>query len=219
MYVARELTYQLNDSGANTVITMTRFYNLIKEIQPQTKLKNIVVTNIKDYFPGMLRFLYTIAREKKEGDRIKIAAEDYSFLDLMKANKGKKPRPVKVLPEDRAVFMYTGGSTGVSKGAVLQHRNVLANALQVKSWCTDLKEGEEIVLSVLPFFHSYGMTTALNLPLFSGCKAVLLPQFVLDDVLKTIDKEKPTLFPGVPTMYVAINNACLLYTSFLIFNQ
>ena len=125
----------------------------------------------------------------------------------MKANKGKKPRPVKVLPEDRAVFMYTGGSTGVSKGAVLQHRNVLANALQVKSWCTDLKEGEEIVLSVLPFFHSYGMTTALNLPLFSGCKAVLLPQFVLDDVLKTIDKEKPTLFPGVPTMYVAINNA------------
>ena len=207
MYVARELTYQLNDSGANTVITMTRFYNLIKEIQPQTKLKNIVVTNIKDYFPGMLRFLYTIAKEKKEGDRIKIAAEDYSFLDLMKANKGKKPRPVKVLPEDRAVFMYTGGSTGVSKGAVLQHRNVLANALQVKSWCTDLKEGEEIVLSVLPFFHSYGMTTALNLPLFSGCKAVLLPQFVLDDVLKTIDKEKPTLFPGVPTMYVAINNA------------
>lgn len=207
MYVARELVYQLNDSGAETIITLTRFYNLIKEIQPQTALKNIVVTNIKDYFPGMLRFLYTVAKEKKEGDRVKLAAEDHSFLDLINAKAGQKPQPVEVLPEDRAVYMYTGGSTGVSKGAVLQHRNVLANALQVKSWCTDLQEGKEIVLAVLPFFHSYGMTTVLNMPLFTGCKAVVLPQFVLADVLKTIDKEKPTLFPGVPTMYVAINNA------------
>jgi len=207
MYVARELSYQLNDSGAETIVTMTRFYNTIKEIQPQTGLKNIIVTNIKDFFPGMLRFLYTVAKEKKEGDRVKLAPEDHSFLDLLKARKGESPKPVEVLPEDRALFMYTGGSTGVSKGAVLQHRNLLANAMQVRYWCSDLQEGKEIVLAVLPFFHSYGMTTALNMPLFFGCKAVLLPRFVLEDVLKTIDKEKPTLFPGVPTMYVAINNA------------
>ncbi len=207
MYVARELAYQLKDSGAETIVTMTRFYDLVKEIQPQTELKNIIVTNIKDYFPGMLRFLYTVAKEKKEGDRVTLAAEDYSFSNLMKAHAGKKPRPVKVDPEDRALYMYTGGSTGVSKGAVLQHRNLLANALQVKSWCSDLEEGKETFLAVLPFFHSYGMTTVMNLPLFSGNKIVMLPRFVLADVLKTIDKEKPTLFPGVPTMYVAINNA------------
>ena len=147
----------------------------------------------------MLRFLYTVAKEKKEGDRVKLAPEDHSFLDLLKARKGESPKPVEVLPEDRALFMYTGGSTGVSKGAVLQHRNLLANAMQVRYWCSDLQEGKEIVLAVLPFFHSYGMTTALNMPLFFGCKAVLLPRFVLEDVLKTIDKEKPTLFPGVPT--------------------
>ena len=207
MYVARELSHQLNNSGSTTIITMTRFYELVKEIQPETKLKNIIVTNIKDYFPGMLRFLYTVVKEKKEGDRVKIAAGDHSFLDLMKAYSGKKPSPVKVAPGDRALLMYTGGSTGVAKGAVLLHSNILANALQVKAWCSDLEEGKEVFLAVLPFFHSYGMTTVMNLPLFSGCKVVMQPRFVLADVLKTIDKEKPTLFPGVPTMYVAINNA------------
>lgn len=207
MYVARELAHQLKDSGANTIVTMTRFYNLVKEIQPQTGLKNIIVTNIKDYFPGMLRFLYTAVKEKKEGDRVKLAPGDHDFMRLMKAQAGKKPAAVPVKTGDRAVFMYTGGSTGVSKGAVLQHRNLLANALQVKAWCTDLKEGEEIFLAALPFFHSYGMTTVMNMPLFTGNKVVMLPRFVLADVLKTIDKEKPTLFPGVPTMYVAINNA------------
>ncbi|MGB4213571.1 MAG: long-chain fatty acid--CoA ligase, partial [Dethiobacteria bacterium] len=207
MYVARELIYQLNDSQTVTIITLTRFYKMIKDLQPQTGLKNIIVTNIKDYFPGMLRFLYTVAKEKKEGDRVKVEAGDYNFLDLIKKHKGKKPKPVEVFPEDRAVFMYTGGSTGVSKGAVLQHRNLLANAIQLKAWCTDLKEGKEAFLAVLPYFHSYGMTTALNLPVLTGNKMILLPRFVLADVLKTIDKEKPTLFPGVPTMYVAINNA------------
>ena len=207
MYVARELAYQLKDSGAETIVTMTRFYDMVKEIKPQTDLKNIIVTNIKDYFPGMLRFLYTVAKEKKEGDRVTLAAEDYAFLDLIKANRGKKPQPREVLPEDRAIYMYTGGSTGVSKGAVLRHRNVLANALQVEAWCTDFVQGEEVLLAVLPFFHSYGMTISMNMPLFTGSKTVMLPRFVLADVLKTLDKEKPTLFPGVPTMYVAINNA------------
>lgn len=207
MYVARELAHQLNNSGATTIITMTRFYDLVKEVQPGTKLKNIIVTNIKDYFPGMLRFLYTVAKEKKEGDRVKLAAEDHRFLDMMKAYEGKKPAPVKVSPSDRALLMYTGGSTGVAKGAVLLHSNILANALQVKAWCSDLEEGKEVFLAVLPFFHSYGMTTVMNTPLFAGCKVVALPRFVLADVLKTIDKERPTLFPGVPTMYVAINNA------------
>lgn len=207
MYVARELSHQLKDSGATTIVTMTRFYDLVKEVQPDTDLKNVIVTSIKDYFPGMLRFLYTVVKEKKEGDRVKVAAEDYLFLDLMKEYRGKKAEPVEISTEDRAVFMYTGGSTGVSKGAVLQHRNMLANALQVKAWCSDLEEGEEAFLAVLPFFHSYGMTTVMNAPLFTGCKVVMQPRFVLDDVLKVIDKERPTLFPGVPTMYVAINNA------------
>jgi len=207
LYVAREMEYQLKDSGAETVITLTRFYNMIKEVQPKTNVKNVIVSHIKDYFPGFLSFLYTVAKEKKEGDRVEISKEDYSFTDLISKHSGKNPPPVEVDPSDRAVFLYTGGTTGVSKGAVLQHRNLVANCLQVKAWCTDYEDGKEVILGVLPFFHSYGLTTILNLGLLNGAKLVLLPRFELDNVLKAIDKQKPTLFPGVPTIYVAINNA------------
>lgn len=207
LYVAREMEYQLKDSGAETIITLTRFYKMIKEVQPKTNLKNIVVSNIKDFFPGLLSFLYTVAKEKKEGDRVEIAKEDHIFTGLLSKYAGKEPPAVEVSPFDRAVFLYTGGTTGVSKGAVLQHRNLVANMFQVKAWCTDYQDGKEVALGVLPFFHSYGLTTVLNLGLLNGAKLVLLPRFVLEDVLKTIDKQKPTLFPGVPTIYVAINNA------------
>lgn len=188
MYVARELTHQLNDSETETIITLTSFYKMIKELQPKTTLKNIIAVNL-------------------EGDSVKIETGDYSFASLMKEYGGKQAQPVEVLPEDRAAFMYTGGATGVSKGAILQHRHLLANALQLKAWAPDLKNGEEIFLSVLPLYHSYGLTLALNLPVLTGNKMVLLPRFELRSVLQTIDREKPTRFPGVPTMYVAINNA------------
>ncbi len=207
LYVAREVEYQLKDSGAETIITLTRFYNMVKEVQPKTDLKNVIVSNIKDYFPGFLGFLYTVAKEKKEGDRASISGEDYSFTDLISKHSGKTPPQVELAPSDRAVYLYTGGTTGVSKGAILQHRNLVANCFQVKAWCTDFQDGKEVVLGVLPFFHSYGLTTILNLGLLNGAKLVLLPRFELDMVLKTIDKQKPTLFPGVPTIYVAINNA------------
>ena len=210
LYVAREMEYQLKDSGAETIITLTRFYKMIKQIQPKTNLKNIVVSNIKDYFPGKLRFLYTVVKEKKEGDRVDLVAGDHSFTGLIEQYAGKKPPDVDVKPEDRSLFLYTGGTTGVSKGAVLLHSNLIANMLQVKSWCTDYTDGKETILGVLPFFHSYGLTTILNLGLLNGGKLVLLPRFELETVLKTIDKQKPTLFPGVPTIYVAINNAANL---------
>lgn len=188
MYVARELTHQLNDSETETIITLTSFYKMIKELQPKTTLKNIIAVNLEE-------------------DSVKIETDDYSFASLMKEYGGKQAQPVEVLPEDRAAFMYTGGATGVSKGAILQHRHLLANALQLKAWAPDLKNGEEIFLSVLPLYHSYGLTLALNLPVLTGNKMVLLPRFELRSVLQTIDREKPTRFPGVPTMYVAINNA------------
>jgi len=207
LYVAREMEYQLKDSGAETIITLTRFYKMIKEVQPKTNLRNVIVSNIKDFFPGFLSTLYALVKEKKEGDRVSLRPGDYSFLDQLKKYGGKKPPAVEVNPEDRALFFYTGGTTGVSKGAVLKHSNLVANMFQVKAWCTDYQDGKEIALGVLPFFHSYGLTTVLNLGLLNGGKLVLLPRFVLGDVLKTIDKQKPTLFPGVPTIYVAINNA------------
>ncbi len=180
---------------------------MVKEIQTQTEIKNIIVANIKDYFPPGLRLLYSLAKEKKEGDRVKIAPEDYSFPELVKNNMGKKASPVKVTGDDRALFMYTGGSTGVAKGAVLKHISAIANVLQITKWCPDYKDGGEILLAALPFFHSYGMSLAMNLSLLTGGKVVMLPRFVVEDVPKAIDKEKPTHIHGVPTMYVALNNA------------
>lgn len=207
LYVAREMEQQLNDSGTETIITLTRFYKMVKEVQSRTELKNIIVGNIKDYFPGTLRLLYTLLKEKKEGDRVEVAPEDHIFTKLVEKYAGKKPPKVEVGPQDRSMYLYTGGTTGISKGAVLLHSNLLANMMQVKFWCTDYVDGEEVLLGALPFFHSYGLTTVLNLGLLNGGKLVMLPRFELETVLKTIDEQKPTLFPGVPTMYVAINNA------------
>jgi long-chain acyl-CoA synthetase len=104
------------------------------------------------------------------------------------------------------LIQYTGGTTAAPKGVMVNHRNLVANTLQVRHWIPDLREGGEVVLSVLPFSHTYGMTTAMNLPIFLGATMVVLPTFVTAEVLKTIQRERPTLFPGVPTMYTAIND-------------
>ena len=206
LYVEREIEHQLNDSGAETIVTLTKFYPVVRRVKERTKLKNIIVTNIKEYFPSLLKLLFTLFKEKKEGHRPPIPKElgTYFFQDLM-AKYPPTPPEVEVGPEDLALLQYTGGTTGVPKGAMLTHKNMLANAIQVRHWLVDAREGEEVFLSVLPFFHVYGMTVSMNMPIYIGAAMVLLPQFKVKDVLEAINKYKPTLFPGVATMYVAIN--------------
>lgn len=209
MYVEREMENQLNNSGAEVIITMTKFYPVVKQVRSKTKLRHVIVTNIKDFFTWKLRLLFTLFKEKKDGHRVEVAVNQntHLFLDLLKKNAGRKPPKVDINPaEDLALLMYTGGTTGVPKGAMLTHRNLLANAIQTSAWFTKLQPGKERVLTVLPLFHSYGLTTCLNMGVLNGAEMILLPQFKVDEVLETIDKKKPTLFPGVPTMYVAINN-------------
>ena len=207
MYVAREMKHQLSDSGAETIITLTRFYPMIKGIQKDTKVKNVIATNIKDYFPGKLRFLYTLFKEKKEGDRVAPAAEDHSFVDLVQRGNAAAAAEAEVKPTDHAVYMYTGGTTGLSKGAVLTHRNLVANSYQLLHWLPEVNPGSESILAVLPLFHSYGMTLCMNFALLGAAKTVLLPRFDLKMALEAIQKEKINYFPGVPTIYVAINNS------------
>ena len=109
-------------------------------------------------------------------------------------------------PSDLAVIAYTGGTTDAPKGVMLTHRNLVANALQVRHWVPDLKEGRETFLCVLPFSHCYGLTTALTVPVMMGASMVILPTFVTAEVLRAIRRHRPTLFPGVPSMYMAINS-------------
>ncbi len=207
LYVERELVHQLNDSGAEAIVTLSRFYPLVKKVKDRTKLKVVIVTSIKDYLGGALKFLYTLFKEKKEGDRVKLEPDDFWLLDLLKRYRSHPLPEVKEGLEEPACYMYTGGTTGVPKGAVLTHGNILANALQARQWLSKYDEGKEIMLGVLPFFHSYGMSIALNLALVTCGTLITVPQFKINEILSLIHKERPTLFPGVPTMYVAINNA------------
>jgi long-chain acyl-CoA synthetase len=207
-YVARELEHQFNDSGAKVAVTLSLTYPIVKQIRDKTQIENVVVANIKEYFPGLLKFLFTVATEKKAGHYQELSgdANTYWFQDLL-AQAPPKPEPVKVTPQDTGVLMYTGGTTGVSKGAQLTHRNLVANAIQVRWWMWDIREGEEVMLSAVPLFHSYGMTVCMNHTIYIGGKMILIPNpRILDHMLKSINKHKPTLFPGVPAMYVSVAN-------------
>lgn len=207
VYTAREMKHQLNDSGAEVIITLSAFYPLIKKIRGDTKLRHVVVAKIKTYFPPLLRLLFTLAREKKSGHKADISGDTntYWFSDLV-AEAPAKPEPVDVTWDDTAVLMYTGGTTGVSKGAQLTHKNVFVNAYQVVVWVNSLDEQNTMLVS-LPLYHSYAMTCCMNAGAISGGTAILVPDpRDLDDVLKTIQAHRPDFYPGVPALYVAINN-------------
>jgi len=207
-YVAREMKHQLSDSGAETIVTLSLMYPIIKQIRAETALKRVIVTNIKEYFPGLLKFLFTVATEKKEGHYQDISgdADTYWFQDIL-ASAPARPTPVEIDMQDTAILMYTGGTTGISKGAQLTHRNIQANTVQTRAWFPSLVEGKEIVLTSLPLFHCYGMITCMNLGVLIAGSMILIPNpRVLIHILKSINKHRPTLYPGVPALYVAINN-------------
>lgn len=208
LYAPREVQYQVNNSGAETIIVMSNFYKAVKSIRTNTGLKRVIVTSVKEYLPPLIRLLFTLFKEKKEGHYVDISgdADTYWFQDLIQ-KAPHKPQKVEVSPDDVACLLYTGGTTGVPKGAELTHRNLTANVVQCKHWITDATEGQEAVLVALPLFHSYGMTTCMNFGIQQAATLVLIPNpRDIPDILKNIDKHKPTLFPGVPTMYVALNN-------------
>ncbi len=207
LYAPPEMEHQLNDCGAETIITLSRYYPVVKQVQPNTKVKNVIVTNIKEYLPSLLKFLYTLLKEKKEGDRVELAPGDIWFQDVLARHSPSERPQVEInADEDVAIFQYTGGTTGVPKGAMATHKNLVANSLQIKAWLPDTKEAGEIVLVALPLFHVYGMVAAMCYGLAAAATLILIPNpRDLDDLLDTINKYKPSIFPGVPTMYNAIN--------------
>ena len=215
LYSTRELEHQLNDSGAATIVVLSKLYPLVKEVAPQTGLKRIIVTNIKEFFPPILRLLFTLLKEKPQGHRPAVEPTPGTewFSEMLASVPAKAP-VTEVGSDDPALLQYTGGTTGLAKGAVLTHRNLVANTLQTAAWLVkpalssvEREHGKaEVFLGAIPFFHIYGMTVVMNLCIALGHTMVLLPQFKVQEVLKTIDKYHPTFFPGVPTMYVAINN-------------
>ena len=208
LYAAREVEHQLQDSGAETMLVMSRFYPIVKQVRAHTALKNVIVTNIKEYFPPLLKLLFTLAKEKHEGDRQDLAgdANTYWFQDLL-SKAPAQPSPVAVQPGDTAVLLYTGGTTGVPKGAELSHANIMANAVMCRHWMHDIQEAKEVALTALPLYHSFGMTTCMNLAIFTAGAMLLIPNpRDIPTLMKNVNQHHPTLFAGVPTMYVAFNN-------------
>lgn len=207
LYTERELTHQLEDCGAETVFVMSLFYETFKNVQHQTNVKRVIVTNIKEYFPFHLRVLFTLAKEKKDGHRVTLRDGDIDFQDFLKLGK-KAPKPnVSVSADDIALLQYTGGTTGLSKGAIALHRNMTANVYMMRAWLHDWKEGDEVILTAIPLFHSYGMVMAMHFGLSTGGTLVMIPNpRDINDVLSSIEKYGATIFPGVPAMYNAINN-------------
>ena len=209
LYTAPEIEHQASDAGIEVMFVMTNFYKTIKAAQPKTRIKKLIVTNLKEALPPLLRLLFTLAKEKKGGFRIEggLAEGEVWMQDLI-AKYASASRPaLEIGPDDTALFQYSGGTTGVSKGAVAMHRNVVANTLQIKSWMTGLEPGKEVVLMAIPLFHVYGMVAGMNFAMSNGGSMVMVPNARdLKDVLDNISKYKATIFPGVPALYNGINN-------------
>ena len=201
LYTPRELRHQLADAGAETLVILDHLLPRYLEVEKEVPVKRVVVTGIKDFLPFPKNLLYPLLLRRK-GEAPK-ALEGLPWRAFLRPGT---PRPVPLDLDDLALLQYTGGTTGLAKGAMLTHRNLSANALQVRAWIPDFREGEEVVLGAIPFFHVYGMTVAMNLALLGGAKLVLLPRPEIKAIVEAIEKHQVTLFPGVPTLYVAFNN-------------
>ncbi|MFD0868363.1 long-chain-fatty-acid--CoA ligase [Paenibacillus residui] len=206
LYTERELVRHLTDSGAKTIVCLDLVYPRVKKASQSVNLNNIIVTGIQDYLPFPKNMLYPLVQKKQgAGRRLDPETENIRMFKQLMARSSPKPVRTEVdLSEDVAVLQYTGGTTGTAKGAMLTHENLVANVIQCASWIHRIRKGQETILTAVPLFHVYGMTTCMNLGIYLAARMLLVPKFEAGMLLKLIDKEKPTLFPGAPTMYVGI---------------
>jgi long-chain acyl-CoA synthetase len=208
LYMDRELVHQLNDSGTKIIVCLDALLPKVKRVLSDTCLEKVIVTGIQDYLPFPKNKLYPMTQKGKLPKREEVRAHEgfYFFKDLIKqGNRAFQPVAVSA-KEDLALLQYTGGTTGLAKGVMLTHLNLIANTKQACSWMYKNKYGEETILGVLPFFHVYGMTIVMNLSILFASKMVILPRFNVEEVLETIQKQRPTIFPGAPTMYIGLIN-------------
>jgi long-chain acyl-CoA synthetase len=194
-----EIVRQVRESEASVLVTLSMWAGLAKQIRSASGVPHVVLTDPADTLslPKLL-----ISRWR---NRSFMLPNSVQWRDFLGGRSDRSPT-VEIEPADLAVIQYTGGTTAQSKGVMLSHRNLVANALQTRHWLPEAVEGGERFLCVLPIFHSYGLTTALNVPVSLGAAMILKPQFQVLDILKTIRRTQPTIFPGVPSMYMAINN-------------
>ena len=214
-YPPPKMQFQINDCDAEIVITLSLFYARFKQIQSGTKVKTIIVTSIKEYLPALAKVLFSMTKEKKEGHFVEsLASGDLWLQDILSKYANRKAE-VGVKPSDIALFQYTGGTTGVSKGAMLSHSAMVANMLQIQSWSNSLeknagggwKRTDMVYLGAIPMFHSFGLVVLLSQAIASGASIVLVANARdIASMVGIIAHYKPTVFLGVPAMYNAVVN-------------
>jgi long-chain acyl-CoA synthetase len=206
-YSDREMGEVLRATGAETVVVLNRFYDKVKGVQ-DTSLKRIVATNIKEYLPPLLRIAYTLLKEEKEGDRIVLQNGDYRFTDLVRRFKRVSRPAVSVTPDDPAVILMSGGTTGTPKGVVGQHRGMVVAGLQLQSWLRPaMNPWTDTIMLPLPLFHTYANTGVQSLALINHNPIALIPNpREIRDVLKEIAEVRPAFICAIPTLLNGIMN-------------
>lgn len=207
LYASREIAAQIEDSEAEIMVTLDleALYPKLYEQLNETRLQKIIICPLKDCLPFPKNILFPIVKSK-EIAKIQWNNRHVSYKDL--TNNAGSPKDPQINPsEDVALLQYTGGTTGVPKGAMLTHTNVYVNAHQAEAWFLGIKKGEEKVLAALPLFHVFAMTAVMNLSILEAAEIIMMfPRFNVDDAMHLLQKHKITFFPAVPTIYMLINN-------------
>jgi long-chain acyl-CoA synthetase len=206
LYTDRELEHQFNDSGAKALITLDLLANRMIDLRPKTKIRQIVYTSIGDYLPFPKNLLFPlVAKKKKLAADVKQAPDVFTWKECI-AKYRQNPPAVKLGFEDVAMYQYTGGTTGVSKGVMLTHANLSKQVQQLEAWFPQFGRGTQMVLGALPYFHVFGLSCAMNFAVHTGASQVLVPRPQPEPLLESIREFKPTFVALVPTMYIGMLN-------------
>ena len=207
LYTEHELEPLLGEHGIETIVTLTRFYQRVKRLQPRTPLLRIIATNIKEHFPPVLRLLFTLFREQKDGDRAVLAPGDHDFASLLAAHRGGGQAFAPAGPDDPAVLLMSGGTTGTPKGVLGKHSSYVYAGVQELAWVRSALTPQDVIFLPLPLFHVYANVGVQSLALLNGNPIALVPNpRDLDDVVATVRRVKPAFFNGVPTLFIALLN-------------
>jgi len=208
LYTERELEYQMKDSGAKYIVCLDILLPRVSKVRDETDLEHAIVTRVSDYLPFPKNLIYPFIQKREYNMVVRVEeSEDTHVWRRIFESASENYTKIDIDPkEDLALLQYTGGTTGKPKGVMLTHHNLVSNVQMCTAWLYKLEGSKEVVLGVLPFFHVYGMTTVMNLSIMCGSKMILMPKFDAEEVLKTIEKQKPTLFPGAPTIYIGLLN-------------
>jgi long-chain acyl-CoA synthetase len=210
IYTEHELEGPLRDHGVETILTLTRFYDRVKRVQRRTPVRRVIATNIKEHFPPVLKVLFTLLREKRDGDRVALAPGDHDFAHLLLVNRGRRPAPAALSAGDPAVLLMSGGTTGTPKGVLGTHGAYVMAGLQLRAWNSAMlgaDSAKDVIFVPLPMFHVYANVGSQAFGLVHGAPLAMVPnpRDVLD-LLATIRRVKPAFFNGVPTLYIALLN-------------